>query len=236
MTILQYRVHTQLARLLAEGYRSSEVALKELVDNAWDADAETVRISLPAPMTQGPIMVDDDGSGMTEAELAHEYLLVASDRTQRRGELTAKKKRRAKGRRGIGKFAGLMAAQTMRLESWARGQKSSFSLSTADYQAASDIEQLRISVLSEPDASRPHGTVVTLTDLNQSLAFPDPDKLRQILLQDYGREDDFRILVNGKSLDVDDVQGTFSEHVERLPSVGQVKLRFSISAGKRGLR
>ena len=57
MTILQYRVDTQLARLLSEGYRSSEAALKELVDNAWDADAETVRISLPAPMTQGPIML-----------------------------------------------------------------------------------------------------------------------------------------------------------------------------------
>lgn len=236
MKTLRYRVDTQLARLLPEGYRSSEAALKELVDNAWDADAETVRIDLPAPMNRGPIVIDDDGSGMTESELQREYLLIASGRTQRRGELTAKKKRRAKGRKGIGKFAGLMAAQTMRLESWARGQKSSFSLSTTDYQAANDIEQLRISVLSEPDASRPHGTVITLTDLNQSLAFPDPDKLRQILLQDYGREDEFRILVNGKSLDVDDVQGTFSEHAERLPRVGEVKLRFSISEGKRGLR
>ena len=62
MTILQYRVDAQLARLLSEGYRSSEAALKELVDNAWDADAETVRISLPAPMTQGPIVINDDGS------------------------------------------------------------------------------------------------------------------------------------------------------------------------------
>jgi len=51
--------------LLAEGYGSSEAALKELVDNAWDADAETVRIDRPAPMTQDPIMIDDDGSGMT---------------------------------------------------------------------------------------------------------------------------------------------------------------------------
>jgi len=69
MTVLRYRVDSQLARLLAEGYRSSEAALKELVDNAWDADAETVHISLPAPMTQEPIIIDDDGSGMTEAEL-----------------------------------------------------------------------------------------------------------------------------------------------------------------------
>jgi DNA mismatch repair ATPase MutL len=49
--------------LLAEGYGSSEAALKEWVGNAWDA--ETVRIDPPAPMTQDPIMIDDDGSGMT---------------------------------------------------------------------------------------------------------------------------------------------------------------------------
>jgi hypothetical protein len=236
MSILQYRVDAQLARLLAEGYRSSEAALKELVDNAWDADAERVCIMLPAPMTQGPIVIDDDGSGMTEAELQREYLLIASDRTQRRGELTTKKKRRAKGRKGIGKFAGLMAAQTMRLETWARDHKSSFTLAASDYQAASDIAQLEIPVYSEPDASRHTGTVITLTELNQNLAFPDPDKLRQLLLQDYGREDDFCILVNDKPLDVDDVQGTFSEHSEQLPQVGHVKLRFSISDGKCGLR
>lgn len=151
MTTLRYGVDTQLARWPAENYRSSEAALKELIDNARDADAETVRISLPEPMTQQPIVINDDGSGMTETELQREYLLIASDRTQRRGELTAKKKRRAKGRKGIGKFAGLMAAQTMRLATWVRGKRSSFTLTTSDYQAAGDIEQLKIALSSEPD-------------------------------------------------------------------------------------
>jgi hypothetical protein len=57
-----------------------------------------------------------------------------------------------------------------------------------------------------------------------------------LLLQDYGREEDFRILVNGKPLGVDDVQGSFSEHAVQLPNVGQVKLRFAISDRKSGLR
>lgn len=236
MKTLRYRVDTQLAKLLSESYRSSEAALKELVDNAWDADAETVRINLPAPMTNDPIVIDDDGGGMTRAELEREYLLIASDRTERRGELTAGKRRRAKGRKGIGKFAGLMAASGMRLETWARGRKSFFSLSAGDYQAARDIEELAISVISEPDEARKHGTIITLTELNQSLAFPDPDKLRQLLIHDYGREDDFQIVVNGKPLDVDDVQGVFGEHRENLPGVGSIKLRFAITDAKRGLR
>jgi hypothetical protein len=35
---VHFSVDTKLTRLLGETY-SSEVALKELVDNAWDADA-----------------------------------------------------------------------------------------------------------------------------------------------------------------------------------------------------
>lgn len=46
-----FSVDTRLTRLLGETYRSSEAALKELVDNAWDADACNVWIRLPTPLT-----------------------------------------------------------------------------------------------------------------------------------------------------------------------------------------
>ena len=51
----RFQVDSRLARLLSQEYPSTEKALKELVDNAWDADAENVHISLPAPMTDTPI-------------------------------------------------------------------------------------------------------------------------------------------------------------------------------------
>lgn len=62
----RFRVDPKLVSLLGEGYRSSEYALKELIDNAWDADATEVCITLPDPLTGHPIIVEDDGSGMTE--------------------------------------------------------------------------------------------------------------------------------------------------------------------------
>src|SRR6266536_527448 len=43
-----FQVAPRLAILLGETYRSSEQAVKELVDNAWDADAEEVWIELPS--------------------------------------------------------------------------------------------------------------------------------------------------------------------------------------------
>jgi HSP90 family molecular chaperone len=117
-----FRVDPKLASALGQGYRSSEEALRELFDNAWDADAENVSIQLPMELSGDAIVIQDDGSGMTENELRGEYLVVASDRRTRKGQHTAGKKRLVKGRKGIGKFAGLTAADTMILETKARGQ------------------------------------------------------------------------------------------------------------------
>jgi len=64
-----FKVAPRLAALLGENYRSSELAVKELVDNSWDADADNVWIALPEPITAEPIVVRDDGTGMTEQEV-----------------------------------------------------------------------------------------------------------------------------------------------------------------------
>lgn len=233
---LRFQVDSRLATLLSQEYSSSERALKELVDNAWDADAEHVSITLPKPLSGGSIVIEDDGSGMTEEELRRHYLAIASDRRSRRGERTAGKNRPVKGRKGIGKFSGLMAAATMKLETRARGRLCRISLRLDDLSRVEDIEQLDIRLHSEPCAPELHGTTITLSDLHQGLAYPDPNHLRQILLQDYGRQDDFSITVDDKRLDVDDVSGRYAEQEQSLPNVGKVKLRFSISDGKSGLR
>ena len=51
-------------------------------------------------MTIDPIVIRDDGTGMTEHEVRHEYLKIANDRRSRKGELTIGKKRTVKGRKG----------------------------------------------------------------------------------------------------------------------------------------
>jgi hypothetical protein len=233
---LRFQVDSRLATLLSQEYSSSERALKELVDNAWDADAEQVTILLPKPLSGDPLVIQDDGTGMTEEELRRHYLSIASDRRSRRGERTAGKNRLVKGRKGIGKFAGLMAAAVMTLETRARGRLCSITLRLDDLSQVDDIEQLNIGLQSDPCGPELHGTTITLSDLHQGLAYPDANRLRQILLQDYGRQDDFAITIDGKRLDVDDVSGSYSEQEEELPSAGKVKLRFSISDGKSGLR
>src|SRR3954468_11298581 len=102
---VHFSVATRLTRLLGKTYQSSEVALKELVDNSWDADAQNVWITLPTPLTNDAVTLRDDGAGMTPREMLSEYLNIASDKRTRTGDRTPKLNRRVKGRKGIGEFA-----------------------------------------------------------------------------------------------------------------------------------
>lgn len=232
-----FKVDPRLATLLGEAYRSTEQALKELVDNAWDADAETVWITLPDPVTTAPIVIGDDGAGMTEQEVRNEYLAVASDRRSRKGDRSVKKKRLVKGRKGIGKFAGLMAADVMHLETKTRSIATSITISKQDILTAKkDLEKIILPVNSTPCNPSSHGTVITLSNLNQNLSFPKPEILRQILMLEYGRETDFKIYVNGDLLDIEDIPGkSFTEEIS-LPGVGAVKLRFIIADDMKKLK
>lgn len=236
MKKLHFQVDSRLATLLSQEYSSTEKALKELVDNAWDADAEQVSITLPTPLSNDPILVIDDGTGMTAQELSAHYLKIASDRRSKRGLRTTGKQRLIKGRKGIGKFAGLMAASVMKLTTCARSSEVSFTLSLKALEEQADIEHLPIDADVRPCSPELHGTSITLLDLHQELAYPDANKLRQILLQEYGRQKDFSITVNGKPLAIDDLSGTYREDSTTLPEAGDVTLRFAISDAKTGLR
>jgi histidine kinase/DNA gyrase B/HSP90-like ATPase len=88
--VAYFSVDTRLARLLGETYRSTEAALKELVDSCWGSDADNVWITLPRNESDDVIIVRDDGSGMTPAMVRSEYLAIARDRRSRKGEKSAK--------------------------------------------------------------------------------------------------------------------------------------------------
>lgn len=231
-----FQVDSRLATLLSQDYSTTEKALKELVDNAWDADAEEVVIELPEPLTDGPIVVSDNGNGMTRQELESHYLKIASDRRMRNDGRTSKKRRPIKGKKGIGKFAGLMSASVMCLTTKARGQQISFTLGIQDLESASDIEHLTLPLEVSDCSSEDHGTCVTLTHLRQGLRYPSADRLRQELIMEYGRQKDFKIIINGKPLGIDDLEGEFAEVRGTFPHAGEVILRFAISKKKSGLR
>ena len=231
-----FRVDPRLAALLGANYRSSELAIKELVDNSWDADADNVWITLPGVLTADPIVVRDDGTGMTEQEIRSEYLRVARDRTIK-GELTTKYKREVKGERGIGKFAGLMVSGHMTLETKARGRATHLEIPRQTLLTAeSDLERVPLPIAVNKCPESDNGTTITLADLNQRLSFPDESRLRELLVWEYGREEGFAIWVNNKKVSAEDIPGQLFKYNKVLPHAGKVYLSFKISPEKKPLR
>lgn len=236
MDKVTFKIDVHLLKLLSQNYRSTEKAIKELIDNAWDADANLVSISLPMPMTNEPIIIEDDGRGMSREELESEYLNIASNRRMRHGDFSLAKMRKVKGSKGIGKFAGFMLATTMKIETWVMGIRYELQFSTSSLDLYPDLHEIPINVLSIEDNSKKSGTRITLTDLCRHIGFPSPESLRQLLIQEYGRETDFYLSINGKKLDIDDIQGVFFEQEIDIPKVGKIRLRFTISDQKGSLR
>lgn len=232
-----FKVDTSLTSILGENYRSTEAALKELVDNAWDADAASVHITMPEPFEEAEIILTDTGSGMTEKEIRNEYLFIARSRTSRKGEYTPKKKRRVKGRKGIGKFAGLLVAGEMHLVSKARGKKTSLVIVKDDLlRWKNDLEKLNLAISVEDCGAEERGTTIILKQLNQNLHFPNSTRLSQLLITEYGRENGFNISINEKSIDIEDIFGTSESGSTNLNSVGHVKYKYTISENKRNLK
>jgi Histidine kinase-, DNA gyrase B-, and HSP90-like ATPase len=229
-----FQVDPRLAMLLGETYRSSEQAIKELVDNAWDADANNVWITLPDPITLDTVRVRDDGTGMTEREVQSEYLKIARDRRATKGERTLAHHRLVKGRKGIGKFAGLIVADQMDLETRARGQLTKLTIRKDELvEGVGDLEKLPLAVESAPCQEDEHGTEIALSRLDQKLNFPDAERLKQLLVLEYGREDGFAIFVGATRVGIEDVPGIAYTAESDLPGIGAVILRLRIGEDQR---
>ena len=63
-----------------------EIALTELVANAWDAGATTVNITIPGEYGQR-LVIEDNGIGMTYAEFSERWLRLGYNRLQHQGKI-----------------------------------------------------------------------------------------------------------------------------------------------------
>lgn len=229
-TSATFSVDPRLASILSENYQSSERALRELIDNAWDAEARIVDITLPTILGDEPVIIKDDGHGMKELELRQEYLNIANPRFSRKGDRTPNLDRKVKGRRGIGKFAGLILADVMELVTQANEVETRLTIAKSDLLVSGrDIEQVPLPIRTTKCSPELHGTTVILKTLNPRLNFPQSEKLRELLAYDYGRETGFEILINGEKVLRHDVQGTTFTKEHTLPNGKKAKVTYTVS-------
>lgn len=228
----RFGVSPRLAVLLGESYRSAELALKELVDNGWDANAPTVDIQIPSAMTpDAQIVIVDTGEGMSPTQIREEYLRIARDRLKERGTRTAPPfNREVKGRKGVGKFAGIIIAEVMDVETKQKGKLSRFRIDRRTLEETpGDIVRILVPIETTGCTAADSGTTIRLSHLSQTMNFPTAESLRHALAPDYGREERFSIIVNGSRLDHMQTAGHKATEMLSVPEAGELRIELVIA-------
>lgn len=167
--------------------------IRELVNNAYDADATEVHITL----ADNRLTVRDNGSGMDEAGL-RTYFTIGSQ-NKKSQPLSDRFKRHRIGEFGIGKFAALSACKIFQVET----QRGSFHARLVfDKESWQHHEDWHIDIAVLPyDPDWTHGTQVTLIDMHHQFSLT---RIRRYLRERIPLQTkQFVVWLNGERLEED---------------------------------
>jgi hypothetical protein len=219
-------------------YSSMPAVLSEVVANAWDADADNVRITLDVADTgeASSIVITDDGDGMTHSDLNNRFLHVGYRRRDHADTATTAKGRQVMGRKGIGKLSLLSIANHVLVETVKDGERNALSLDRDDIDLAiaggKEYEDRAYRPKPEPtdtiDFSR--GTRITLTRLRRELNKTAPHLSRRLARRFgvIGATHNFRIFIG--AAEVEPADSEFLRMAQYLWTYGPVDDQVALEA------
>lgn len=187
-------------------YSNIPSVLSETVANSWDADAAKVSIEVSA--TEKKIVITDDGHGMNLDDINNKYLLVGYKKEEDEGRITQKFKRKAMGRKGIGKLSLFSIAHKVEIQTVKNSEKHRFLMDVAEIkrkiaggEAIYEPEPLDI---NEVNFSK--GTKIILTKLKKQV-YENSSALRKRLARRFGiigKEFNFIVKINDDEITATD--------------------------------
>jgi hypothetical protein len=206
-----------LYRSLGSIVTQPDVALTELVANAWDAGATEVNISIPE-QKDDYIVIEDNGTGMTKDEFEQRWMKLSYNREKFQGHkvefpegITGN--RFAYGKNGIGRHGLLCFNQE-------------YFLSTAKNGHCFECE-ISTQIKGEPIAAlHPRETTCSFSSHGTSLRvkviqnLPDIDKIKNIIASRFLHDPRFKIVINNETLPLDDLEGLMDHTVIPIEEYG----------------
>ncbi len=210
-------------------YSESIELIRELINNAYDADATEVEIK----MTDQLIEVRDNGTGMDREGLRQYFNIGSPEKTNKIKSPIFH--RDLIGQFGIGKFASLSACECFEVDT----QKGNFSAKVTfdkmEWGKEGEEWNLPLQTLS-PDKERGDGTTVTLLRLTREF---DPEEMvRKIVEGTPLKASDFVVRLNGMRITPRSLSGhriPFLEGTEFGPVHGEIIILPSSTASPEGL-
>lgn len=179
-----------------------DIALTELVANAWDAGATNVYISIPENNNQ-ILYVEDDGVGMSEEEFKQHWMKLRYNRLKNQGRDVifpdgVNNKRIAFGRNGVGRHGLFCFGNEYVVITQKDGKKLTFKIKP-------NVQNEPFAVIErKEEISDGHGTRLEVV-VTKNL--PKSNKMIEILSARFLHDPQFRITVNHTTLDISDLTG-----------------------------
>ena len=169
-------------------YTESIELIRELVNNAYDADATEVKITL----TPESIMVEDNGTGM-DLEGLKQYFNIGSPE-KRVHTRSTKLGRDRIGQFGIGKFATLSACETFEVYTQCQNFAAKVTFDKKEWEKSGDSWHLPLETPAY-DPKRGDGTTVILSKLKKRF---DLNLVEQRVVESCPvRDPQFKVYLNG---------------------------------------
>jgi len=214
-----------LVRSLGNLVNQPDVALTELVANAWDAGATEVNIFIPNEKGQ-KLTIADNGSGLTKKEFYSRWMKLSYNRLKHQGKLVefpigTKLKRYAYGRNGIGRHGLLCFNSEYKVITNKEGIESTFILTTKS-------EEQPFIIKSET-FKQSTGTGTRLEVL-VAKNLPDISMILDVISARFLHDPKFIVSINRQTIQLEDHQGL----VESIPvSVGDMKFKINLIDSKK---
>ena len=191
-----------ILRSLGSIVTQPDVALTELVANAWDAGASHVTLSIPEEKNQ-LLYIEDDGVGMSESEFQHHWMTLRYNRLKEQGRNVIfpngkKGNRCAFGRNGVGRHGLFGFGNEYKVITIKDGKKLTFKIKP-------NVESQPFAVIEKKEeSSTGNGTRLEVV-VTKNL--PTINKISEILSARFLHDPQFKITVNHRTLELEDLTG-----------------------------
>jgi len=186
-------------------YSNAAAVLSEAVANAWDADAQLVKVDIKRKR----IRIEDNGIGMDLKQINDRFLSVGYDKRAEEGE-TSERGRPFMGRKGIGKLALFSIADKIEVHTRSGDEKHAFRMKTSDVKMAIKNGKDYFPVPVDFDGPN-KGTRIFLEKLKKKRTATSIPALRKRIARRFsvigykGRDgDSFAVRINGEPVGRDD--------------------------------
>ncbi|BBB99007.1 sensor histidine kinase [Bradyrhizobium elkanii] len=206
---LIFRVRPRLLTLLGDQLiKDANLAVFELVKNAYDADATVCAVTLehPTDQSKATITVEDDGVGMDEETLRDVWMMIATDfrALQRQGDKRTKKFNRFPlGEKGLGRLSAHKLGRSIRLITRRRGgEELVLDFDWDKIESADDLESAGVELESrDPETFKgnQHGTCFEITRLRETWSRGQARRLHRAvnsLCSPFRGPEDFEVLLS----------------------------------------